>query len=213
MTAFEEKIKPRFQRDLRRHMINRPMNQWTDADVARADAEINRAFRFLRRKRGAELCQQRLMDRIAYAVQVYGVDVVIIDPVNEIDHDVPKGMSKTDYMGKFIMNLKQLADDYGLLMIVAAHPPKDGVEKKFAKGRLLTLNDGADTAHFGNKADIGWCVWRPTFADGSPTLLHVDKVKDHETMGKPNLIELHLDQRMNRFQVGRSGYDLIGDYM
>lgn len=207
LTSFEEKIKPRFQRDLRRHMIAKPMSQWTAEDEARADLEIDQAFRFLRRKRGDILNLDRLMNRIEYAVKVYGVDVVIIDPVNELDHEVPKHMSKTDYMGQFIMALKALADDYNLLMIVAAHPPKDGVEKRLAKGKLLTINDGADTAHYGNKADIGWAVWRPSM-DG-PTLLHIDKIKDHETMGKPTLMELVLDPRMNRFSVGRVGYDIL----
>lgn len=207
LTSFEEKIKPRFQRDLRRHMIAKPMNLWTDEDVARADGEIDNAFRFLRRRRGDVLNLERLMNRIEYAVKVYGVDVVMIDPVNEIDHEVPNGMSKTDYMGRFIMALKALADDYNLLMIVAAHPPKDGVEKRLAKGKLLTINDGADTAHYGNKADIGWAVWRPSM-DGA-TLLHIDKIKDHETMGKPTLMELILDDRMNRFTVGRVGYDIL----
>jgi twinkle protein len=145
----------------------------------------------------------RLINRIEYAAKVYGVDVVMIDPVNEIDHQVPKGETKTDYMGKFIMRLKQLADDYNLLMIVAAHPPKDGVEKRLSKNGLLTLNDGADTAHYGNKADIGLCVWRNY---EGPTLLHIDKLKDHETMGKPTLCELHLDEAMNSFTVGRIGY-------
>lgn len=208
LTSFEEKIKPRFQRDLRRHMIAKPMNMWTDEDVALADGEIDNAFRFLRRKRGDILNLDRLMNRIEYAVKVYGVEVVMIDPVNELDHEVPRNMSKTDYMGQFIMALKALADDYNLLMIVAAHPPKDGVEKRLAKGKLLTINDGADTAHYGNKADIGWAVWRPSM-DG-PTLLHIDKIKDHETMGKPTLMELQLDDRMNRFSVGRVGYDILG---
>lgn len=208
ITSFEEKIKPRIQRDLRRHLIAKPVDFWTDEDVARADAEIRQAFRFLRRPRGAVLNLERLLDRIAFAVRTHGVDVVIIDPVNELDHEVPKHLSKTDYMGQFIMALKALADDYNLLMIVAAHPPKDGVEKRLAKGKLLTLNDGADTAHWGNKADIGWAVWRLEM-DG-PSLLHIDKLKDHETMGRPTLAELTLDPRMNRFNVSRLGYDLLG---
>lgn len=207
ITSFEEKVKPRFQRDLRRHLIGRA-SPWTAEEIAKADAEIRQAFRFLRRKRNTTLDLERLMNRIEYAVKVYGVEVVIIDPVNEIDHQVPKGESRTDYMGKFIMRLKQLADDYSLLMIVAAHPPKDGVEKRLAKNGLLTLNDGADTAHYGNKADIGWCVWRNI--DG-PTLLHVDKIKDHETMGKPTLVELVLDSRMNAFRENRIGYEILGD--
>lgn len=205
ITAFEEKVKPRFHRDLRRHLIGSPP-PWAQEDIARADAEIRQAFRFLRRKRNTTLDLDRLINRIEYAVKVYGVDMVIIDPVNEIDHQVPRGESRTDYMGRFIMRLKQLADDYSLLMIVAAHPPKDGVEKRLAKNGLLTLNDGADTAHYGNKADIGWCVWRNI--DG-PTMLHIDKIKDHETMGKPTLVQLVLNQDMNAFVESRIGYDIL----
>ncbi|MGO4685801.1 AAA family ATPase [Hyphomicrobium sp. 2TAF46] len=207
ITSFEEKVKPRFHRDLRRHIIGHPA-PWTDEQVAYADAEIRLAFRFLRRKRNTVLDMDRLIDRIEYAVRVYGVDVVIIDPVNEIDHMVPRGETKSDYMGRFIMRLKQIADDYSLLMIVAAHPPKDGVEKRLSKNGLLTLNDGADTAHYGNKADIGWCVWRNY---EGPTLLHIDKLKDHESMGKPTLCELHLDPTMNQFTVGRVGYDILDE--
>jgi hypothetical protein len=94
-------------------------------------------------------------------------------------------------------------------VICAAHPPKDGVEKRLSKGKLLTLNDGADTSHYGNKSDIGWCVWRPDFE--GPTLLHIDKLKDHETMGKPTLAELVLDPKRNQFNVNRLGYEILGD--
>lgn len=204
LTAFEEKVKPRYQRDLRRHFIGKPMERWTDEDVARADVEIQRACRFLFRKRGAVLDMNRLIDRIEYSCRVYGTKVVAIDPVNELDHQVARGESRTDYMGRFIMGLKQLADDYNLLMIVCAHPPKDGVEKRLQRNGLLTLNDGADTAHWGNKADIGLAIWRNL--DG-PTMVHIDKLKDHETMGKPTLCEMFLDSALNKFRVGRIGYE------
>ena len=206
LTSFEEKVKPRYLRDLRRHLIGKPIDLWTDTDVAHADAEIRQCAVFLRRKRNTTLDLSRLLDRIEFAVRVHGVKVIAIDPVNEIDHQIPKGESKTDYLGRFIMNLKVLADDYGLLMICCAHPPKDGVEKRLAKNGLLTLNDGADTAHWGNKADIGWCVWRDL--DG-PTYLHCDKLKDHETMGKQFLAEMHLDPATNAFRVGRMGYEIL----
>jgi twinkle protein len=174
--------------------------------VAKADDEIRKSAVFLRRKRNSSLDAQRLLDRIEFAVRVHGVKVVAIDPVNEIDHKVGKGESKTDYMGRFIMALKALADDYNLLMICCAHPPKDGVEKRMSKTGLLTLNDGADTAHWGNKADIGFCLWRNL--DG-PTYLHADKLKDHDTMGKPFLAELQLDTATGRFDVSRIGYEIL----
>jgi twinkle protein len=206
LTSFEEKVKPRYQHAFRRHLIGKPVECWTDVDIAHADIELKKAAKFFLRKRNTLLDMKRLLDRIEYAIRVYGVKVVAIDPVNEIDHQVPKGESKTDYLGRFIMALKALADDYGLLIICCAHPPKDGVEKRLSRGAVLTLNDGADTAHYGNKADIGWCVWRDL--DG-PTYLHIDKLKDHETMGKPTLAALHLDEALGRFEVGRTGYDIL----
>lgn len=207
LTSFEERVKPRYERDLRRHLIGKPVDQWTSDDVAGADVELRQGFRFLRRPRRVILDMDRLLDRIEFAARVHQVRVVCIDPVNEVDHQVGRNESRTDYMGRFIMNLKALADDYNLLMIVCAHPPKDGVEKRLAKNGLLTLNDGADTAHWGNKADIGLCLWRNL--DG-PTMLHIDKLKDHESMGKPTLAEMHLNPLLNKFDVGRVGYEILG---
>jgi hypothetical protein len=104
------------------------------------------------------------------------------------------------------MRLKQLADDYRPLMIVCAHPPKDAVEKRMSKTGLLTLNDGADTAHWGNKADMGLCLWRNLEA---PTNLHLDKLKDHETMGRPSLARMTLNPVKNAFRIDAMGYQLL----
>ena len=214
LTSFEEKVKPRYQRDLRRHVIGQPYCDdngvilWSEEDIKKADDVIRQAAVFMRRKRNTTLDLARLLNRIEFAARVHGVRVVAIDPVNEIDHQVPKGESKTDYMGKFIMSLKALADDYGLLVICCAHPPKDGVEKRLSKIGLLTINDGADTAHYGNKADIGLSVWR-NLGDDAPTLLHCDKLKDHETMGKPFLAEMTLNPLLNKFHITRMGYDIL----
>lgn len=224
ITAFEEKVRPRYERDLRAHLIGfedidpngelrwtpRHPSLWTDENIAEAHESIRDGFRFLRRKRNTVLDADRLIDRIEYAVQVYGVDVVVVDPVNEIDHQVPRGTNKTDYMGGFIMRLKQLADDYRLLMIVCAHPPKDGVSRRNEK-RILTLNDGADTSHWGNKADIGWCIWRPTMAPDAPTYLNIDKIKDHDVMGRPTMAKLMLDKGLGRFNVNLVGHDAVAD--
>lgn len=218
ITAFEEKVRPRYERDFRRLFIDTgdvryscttPEDRYTPKQLADADREIDKAFRFLRRRRGDVMNVDKMIERISFAVRVYGVEVVMIDPVNEIDHQVPRGQSKTDYMGDFIMQLKQLADDYRLLMIVAAHPPKDGVARR---GKAIyTLNDGADTAHYGNKADIGWCVWRPNM-EGA-TYLNIDKCKDTEVMGVPTFVKLGFDPTRGRFGVTRVGYDVLAELM
>lgn len=207
LTSFEEKVKPRYLRDFRRLLIGRPLDDCSAVEIAHADDELRQFGFFLRRARNRMLDGDRLLGLLELAVKRHGVQVVCIDPVNEIDHQVPRGESRSDYMGRLIMRLKALADDYNLLMIVCAHPPKDASEKRLASSGLLTLNDGADTAHWGNKADIGWCVWRPALT--GPTRLHIDKLKDHDLMGKPTVADLRLNPHSGKFEVARIGYEII----
>lgn len=167
------------------------------------------AFRGLRRNRHDLLDVDRLVDRIEYACRVYGVDMVVIDPVNEVDHVLAKGENKTDYMGRFIMKLKHIADDHNLLMICAAHPPKDSGSKR-SSNHVYTLNDGADTAHYGNKADIGWCVWRPDLTD-CRTYLNIDKCKDVDVMGQPVHCKLQMNPATGRFDVVDKGLGVLAE--
>lgn len=191
LTSFEEMVKPRYQRDLRRHLIGRPNipdNPWREQEISAADEEMRQAFVFLRRAKGKPMHPQRLLDRIEYAVKVYGIKVVAIDPVNEIRMHVGRA-AKTDYLGDLIMELKDLSLDYGLVVMCCAHVSKES-KYRLAQRGMLTLNDGEDTRHWGGKADIGWCMWRNT--DGL-TYLNIDKIKDHETMGRPMLASLRMD--------------------
>lgn len=209
LTSFEERIKPRYQRDLRRHIIGRastPDAPWTPEELAVADGEIRNGFAFMKRKRSVICDAEWALDRIEYAVRVYGIRVVAIDPFNKIRVRGDRGQSKSDAIGDFLTRLKELGDDYGLLTIILAHTPKDGTEKRLQRNGILTLNDGEDSRHWGTDADIGWCVWRNV--DG-PTMLHIDKLKDHETMGQPTLAELVLDRARGCFDVSKLGYDIL----
>jgi twinkle protein len=209
LTSFEERIKPRYERDLRRNFIDRastPDHPWTREEIAAADEKIRNGFVFLRRAKGKVIDTDTLLDRAEYAMRVYGVRVLGVDPLNEVRLNVPPGQSKTDYIGDFMMRFKDLCDDYQALGIIAGHVSKASADKRLGKGQVLTLNDGEDSRHWGGKADIGWVMWRDI--DG-PTFLHVDKVKDHETMGRPTLAELKLDRALNQFRVARLGYDIL----
>lgn len=208
-TTFEEKPS-RFERDFRAHLA-RARGPHTDPNGDHVSREMAEGFRGLRRNRRDLLDADRLVDRIDYACRVYGVDMVVIDPVNEVDHVVAKGESKTDYMGRFIMKLKHLADDHNLLMICAAHPPKDTGARR-AGNHVYTLNDGADTAHYGNKADIGWTVWRPNLTDPR-TYLNIDKCKDVDVMGQPVHCKLRMSPATGAFEVIDKGLGVLAEIM
>jgi hypothetical protein len=103
LTSFEEKVKPRYRRDFRRNLLNAPSvdkktgaikyPQWpakledmTEGDCIKADIEISQAAVFMRRKRGAVLDLDYVLSRLEFAVRVYGVRVIGLDPINELDH-------------------------------------------------------------------------------------------------------------------------------
>jgi hypothetical protein len=73
ITAFEEKVKPRYQHAFRRHLIGKPIEAWSEVDVAHADAELREAAKFFIRPRNTLLDMERLLDRIEFGVRVYGV--------------------------------------------------------------------------------------------------------------------------------------------
>jgi hypothetical protein len=206
LTSFEEPVKPRYQRDLRRHFIGKHPAEWTAADLAEADDEIKRSAVFFRRPRGVELTPELVLDRIEYAVKVYGVRTVAIDPVNRLFMRVQDGRMKTDVMGSFFDALRDLGDDYGLYTIVLGHTSQAKSEKRLKRDGLLTLNDGEDTRHWGGMSDIGWVMWRDL---DSPSMLHIERTKDHATMGEPTLCRLAFDKALGRFSVDRMGYDIL----
>ncbi len=52
-------------------------------------------------------------------------------------------------------------------------------------------------------------MWRPGLDELSPTYLNIDKLKDHETMGKPFLAEMILNPALNSFRINRMGYHIL----
>jgi hypothetical protein len=132
------------------------------------------------------------------------VKVVCLDPINELDHDI--GRNETLYWAKFIMDCKRLADEYRLLFIASGHPAKDSYGR-LGVGKLLRAIDMSGSANWGNKADHTLCLWLPDPESGR-TLLHHEKSKDHDTMGKPMLYEMKHVPGINKFQVGDRGWNL-----
>jgi twinkle protein len=212
LSALEERVKPRFLRDLRRHAIGRgyaPDNKWTVDEIAAADDQIREGFRFLLRPQRRALDPKYVLKRVEYGVQRYGIKVVVLDPMNEIEFGSTNAMQKTEILGEFLMALKDMAEDYGLLIICCAHTTKSALSDKmrFKQLPLLRMDDAEDSRFYANKSDLGWCVWQPQ--RNGPSFCHLDKIKDHETMGRPTIAELTMDRSRNRFNIERLGYDIL----
>jgi twinkle protein len=206
ITTFKESAKWRTVNALRKTAMGKPNHLASDSEFETATEWIRRNIVFIRKDKTALMSARRLLDRIEYAIKVYGLNMVIVDPMNEIDHHIPSGMSKTDYLGNFIMEFKHLADSYGILLICCIHPPAEAMRRNNAKkSKLYTLADAADSSHFANKSDIGLCLWR----NGDTTLMNIDKIKNTELCGKPTGVEFHFHEDADRYSVKRTGWEVL----
>jgi twinkle protein len=208
ITCFEESAKWRTVNAFRKIVIGKPKNYWTPDETTMADNWIRRNIVFFQKRKGELMTGARYLDRVQYAVKVYGLNMIVTDPVNEVDHTWPHGTSKTDYMGQFIMAMKDLSDSFNFLNVFCIHPPSMSMRTQNNKRKkIFTIADGADTAHYGNKSDIGLAVWQ---GNGSGfTLVNIDKIKNRELYGEPTGVELKFMKEQEKYVVSRTGWDVL----
>lgn len=97
-----------------------------------------------------------VLDKAVVAVERDDVDLLLIDPWNEIERAKPKDMLLTDYIGECLMYLKQFCKAMKVSVILVAHPTKAGV----ADGKPPGLADIEGSMNWANKCDNGLIVVR-----------------------------------------------------
>ncbi len=171
-------------------------------DHAEADSLINDALVFI----GTDPTGQSddedfdlgwIIDKATDAVLRDGVRVLLIDPWNEVEHAKRRDETTTEYIARSIRALKRFARDYGVVVIVVAHPTKDVNEK--GNVRVPTLYDVDGSAAWFNKADHGICVHRPDPYREESSII-VQKVRFQEA-GKKGEVRMSFDVRTNRYSA------------
>lgn len=105
-----------------------------------------------------------VLDQAAAAVHGDGIDVVMIDPWNELDRAKPRDMLMSDYIGECLMQIKTFCRSLSTIVIVVAHPTKAVNE---SGGRVPTLGDIEGSMNWFNKCDNGLIVVRHTERDSA----------------------------------------------
>lgn len=151
-------------------------------------------------------------------VEVYrrGSKVLVMDPWNEIEHEMTKGMSETLYISYALSKIRRFARSTGLHVIVIAHPTKltpqtekfkddHGNEQTRAIYPVPDLYHISGSAAWKNKADNGISVWRDEFAEAHGANPHLNqivitKVK-RKWVGQKGSVQLVWDPVSGRFAV------------
>lgn len=197
--SFEQSPQRDHKRNLRTWFNKKLVSQQTHEELARADEWIDDRFTFIVPSEDDDVTLEWFLDRAEAAVVQHAVEVIVVDPWNEMDHNRAQGESLTEYVGRAIKTFKRFARKFQIHLIVVAHPSK---QLKDADGnyRVPTLYDISDSSHWYNKADIGIVVHR----DENKTIIRVAKSRYHDEIGTPGEVCATFIPECRRFDIWES---------
>ena len=144
------------------------------------EEEYDRARRYLAENFTSILPEENfgideILNKAKALVRKKGIKILVLDPYNAIDHQIPAGMTETQYISYFLSQLRNFATRQHCLVILVAHPAKMYRVPGQEKHPHVTLEDISGSAHFRNKADFGIVVERDD--EAGVVRIHVQKVK------------------------------------
>jgi twinkle protein len=166
-----------------------PTNRMTEGELDSGMSFAQQHFTWILPDDDSEWTIETLLDRAKSLVFRKGIRGLVIDPWNELEHQLEKGQSETVYIGNVLRHVRQFARRYGVHVWIVAHPAKLYREKETGNYPVPTLYDISGSSHWRNKCDNGICVWRD-FSDAEKAVeVHVQKVRFRQ-IGKIGMAKL-----------------------
>jgi twinkle protein len=145
---------------LRTCFLYKPKSEWQAAEVSQADAFLDNHFTVIyadSTNEEEEPTLEWLIQRADDAVIRNGLNVLIVDPWNDLEHRRDKNENVTEYTNRAIRALKRFARARDVLVIVVVHPTKEAGRGGPAE---MSLYDAEGSSHWVNKPDIGLIIRR-----------------------------------------------------
>lgn len=124
-----------------------------------AKAHINQQFFWIMPEDGFTV--DNILSKARQLVIRKGIQILIIDPYNKLEHQMERGENETQYISKFLDKLVNFAHNNNVMVFLVAHPTK--MRKKQDNSgayEIPTLYDINGSANFFNKTDFGLTGYR-----------------------------------------------------
>ena len=154
----------------------------------------------------------------AEELALFGLDAILIDPYNQLEHHRSPGISETEYISNFLTNIRNFAKKINVVFFIVAHPvklrPLNKAEKKEMKDRygkegtfeITTLYHISGSANWFNKADVGLSVYR--FNDDT-TRVFIQKIR-RGWLGRYGYVDFKYNKNLWQYEViGHSEHKCI----
>ena len=191
----EKDVKPFLAHELMTAFLEKDRKAWTFEEKKRAEGFVERYFQFIDydESMDTEIDVEFLLNRAATAVFRDGVKMLIIDPWNELEHNRPMNVSLTEYVGKMIKKLKRFAKQFGVCVVVVAHPTKLAAEQ------VPGLYSISDSAHWANKPDLGIVVHGGDPENPNAREIIIPKVRLKRIAGNTGTVQLSFNEQTGLF--------------
>lgn len=138
------------------------------------------------------------LEKASQAIFRYGCNAFVLDPWNEIEHDMPNGASEHLYIGKALAKIKRWQRKHNVKVWIVAHPTKIHSDKD-GKMRVPSLYDIAGSSNWANKIDNGIVIHRSEDAADS-TEIYLKKVRNKH-VGRRGMCSLKYDKSTGQYSV------------
>lgn len=134
-----------------------------------------------------------LLEQAGQLVSRKGIKGLVLDPWNEIEHEVPPGLTETQYISVALSRIRRFCWTHGVHTWVVAHPKILQKKPDAAEYPVPTPYDVSGSAHWRNKADNCITVYRSMQEGPQPVQIHVQKVRK-KRIGRPGMVQLRWDK-------------------
>jgi twinkle protein len=128
----------------------------------------------------------------------YGLNGLIIDPWNTVEHKFRQGENETNYVSRVLASLNSFAKLYEIHIWVVAHPRKMENDNN-RKPVVPSPYDISGSANWFNKSDNAITIHRHKDEDEDYVGVHVHKIRFQYKNGRPGMGKLNYDIKNGKY--------------
>lgn len=136
-----------------------PYHRMTIEEFETSIGLVDKYFNFINVNK-VNVTMPEILDKFKQLVKKKGINAIIINPWNCLEHNRPRNKSETEYVSEALSELINFLIRYNVHGFLVAHPTKLQKDKKTGKYEVATMYSISGSAHFFNKTHNGISVHR-----------------------------------------------------
>ena len=163
---------------------NKPLEELTQAEIDVAIDYICKNFYFINYDKVKGF--NDIENVVETTISTLHFDILVIDSFNKVEYDKPAHITDTDFIGKILNKLCEMAIKYNVMVILVAHPTKMEWNSGDKAAKCPTAYNINGSANYFNMSDYVLGVHRDRNVEDETVTIRVDKVRfsHYGTQGK-----------------------------